>query len=343
MKDKIKQNILNNVEMYNVNDNKFNIFIIDLLNVNKKTVGILNEKETLLFRAYIGLLTDGNLYEINKIASYYNLSLKRVSESIAMAKTKINIMVQDRVESTHINCFDLNDEIYKYKEFYITEIGLSSLESNIFIRMGICKVKELVNCKYMDISKISGYHFNSIINKIHSLRLCFEDELKITNKDLNENLIKKILNTNVEDEFNNYITNVLKVNKIYKLIDIYHLDNKDLNNLNGITVSILEEILIHFDKYQLPINLSLDNYLINYNDIIEKLSLSNRSYNALKRNNINYIKDLVKLNKKTILNYSWMNETCLEEIINALNKNGLYFENELETLNNNEDLLRIKK
>src|SRR5574344_1402755 len=176
MKDKIKQNILNNVEMYNVNDNKFNIFINDLLNINKKTVGILNEKETLLFRAYIGLLTDGNLYEINKIASYYNLSLKRVSESIAMAKTKINIMVQDRVESTHINCFDLNDEIYKYKEFYITEIGLSSLESNIFIRMGICKVKELVNCKYMDISKISGYHFNAIINKIHSLRLCFEDE-----------------------------------------------------------------------------------------------------------------------------------------------------------------------
>src|SRR5574344_1084669 len=156
MKDKIKQNILNNVEMYNVNDNKFNIFINDLLNINKKT--------------------DDNLYEINKIASYYNLSLKRVSESIAMAKTKINIMVQDRVESTHINCFDLNDEIYKYKEFYITEIGLSSLESNIFIRMGICKVKELVNCKYMDISKISGYHFNAIINKIHSLRLCFEDE-----------------------------------------------------------------------------------------------------------------------------------------------------------------------
>lgn len=57
--------------------------------------------------------------------------------------------------------------------------------------------------------------------------------------------------------------------------------------------------------------------------IIEDLGLTNRSYNAMKNNDINYISELISMPRSKLLRLRGIGENSLFEISNALESHGL--------------------
>lgn len=66
------------------------------------------------------------------------------------------------------------------------------------------------------------------------------------------------------------------------------------------------------------------------NQDIEVLNLLTKSYNALKRKNINTIGELLKLSKEELYNIRNLENTGIEIIILSLRKLGLRFNFEME-------------
>lgn len=114
-------------------------------------------------------------------------------------------------------------------------------------------------------------------------------------------LIKYLVNgKEIEEKVNNlrnnklyYLDSFEKITNEMSKEEINELVEKDINTeINGIDIEFLE---------------------------IEKLDLSTRIINALKRADINYVRDLMKLTKEGILEIENISTKSLEEIISVIN------------------------
>jgi hypothetical protein len=294
--------------------------------IDKKTIGILSEKETLLYKAHLNLLNE-KFIDQNSICTYFNLSKPFVSNGIKLAQEKIRMMIKNKYKSSHINILDVNDNLSKYKNYYVTDIGLSIQEYDLLIRKGIYKVVDLVNSSSLYIKAITKGYYKSITAKLNLLDLFYNDEINFKNIKINDNIMNKILNTKVEDEFDSNVANILLKNNIYFIKDICKLNDNNIKNTIGFTFLIKVLLLKHLDYYNISLNIGLDPIFKYYYESIDILNLSVRLSSKLKKSGIYLIKDLINLNEKDFL-LMGLSENSIIEIKDKLILKGLYVNSE---------------
>jgi len=120
---------------------------------------------------------------------------------------------------------------------------------------------------------------------------------------------------------------------VSKFADIYINMSEILNYLDGVSTReevveyVVEPKIIKIKKEEVitpekPIAVKAEtNKLIP--TIIEDLGLTNRSYNAMKNNDINYISELISMPRSKLLRLRGIGENSLFEISNALESHGL--------------------
>lgn len=120
---------------------------------------------------------------------------------------------------------------------------------------------------------------------------------------------------------------------VSKFADIYINMSEILNYLDGVSTReevveyVVEPKIIKIKKEEVitpekPIAVKAEtNKLIP--TIIEDLGLTNRSYNAMKNNDINSISELISMPRSKLLRLRGIGENSLFEISNALESHGL--------------------
>jgi len=310
----------------------------ELYDQNKKTVLPLTELETFVFRKRYGITNNGIPIPKEAISKDYNIGYQKVQKLLNSSLTKflyrINILDR-RVKEKRFSTFYLKrneDSIIDYTNLNQDTIKLLKKENILtlsdLLELGRIEIKDIVGEK----------RALDIISYIHSLGYRFIDELTINEK---KNIISK------------YSKEVIDNTSIYFLDSVKKIDYDTLKNINAKTIKdfiIKKELLPKKSKMLVAKEIIDMGYEIPRTDYrsqeelldldIAILQLNKSTYELLKGNQINKVRDLVVLRKDDISILPFLTIRKVNEIINKVHQIGLLFSDEVQKLSDYAENIR---
>jgi hypothetical protein len=150
--------------------------------------------------------------------------------------------------------------------------------------------------------------------------------------------------------------NALKRNNVQYLDDLLKLTDKDLSNFQNLGTQSIQEIVDVLSKFKATEIVKLSEPIVDFEGhiLLENLGLSTRTYNALKRNEINTLNDLINTSETDLKDIRNLGTNSLKEINevllrfrnqnvpqNSVNLKGEYFAEELYSWARSELLKEI--
>lgn len=245
---------------------------------------------------------------------------------------------------------NMNDEIIK--KVKIEELNLEKRTYNSLKRAGIKTVGEIINLSFKDLKEIRNLGnkcFEDIVDKIHSLNLLFKDELLNNNLSENDKIlqIESFIEKINEEKYNEvkvsdlfFSTNTCKYlleNDIKTLYDLILIPEYLLKKIDGININQINEKLdllgitdlnrdkLVYKKYLEKVNEKKFNQIT-----VEQLCFSVRTYNSLKRSNINTLEDILNLKESELMKIHNFGKKNFDEVSRKIGMFGLTVKNNLD-------------
>ena len=213
-------------------ENKQNIDILlnDYFNINKETISILDKKETYILRKKYGVLDDGKVQTLDKIAKEFNVTNERIRQKLTDIIIKLseefnkpNDILNDYVESNSIsNLLDL-------KLIYIFDYNIvKKLYQEFNDEMTLRELVHKSRLQVKNVKELDQNEFEQIEIKLSKLNLSFKDCISICKNRISMIDIAKDLTYKLEadEQYYVYINDIVKEMCNLKLRKIFGFDEE---------------------------------------------------------------------------------------------------------------------
>lgn len=221
-------------------ENKQNIDILlnDYFNINKETISILDKKETYILRKKYGVLDDGKVQTLDKIAKEFNVTNERIRQRLTDIIIKLseefnkpNDILNDYVESNSIsNLLDL-------KLIYIFDYNIvKKLYQEFNDEMTLRELVHKSRLRVKNVKELDQNEFEQIEIKLCKLNLSFKDCISICKNRISMIDIAKDLTYKLEadEQYYVYINDIVKEMCNLKLRKIFGFDEETTGILRKI-------------------------------------------------------------------------------------------------------------
>ena len=221
-------------------ENKQNIDILlnDYFNINKETIIILDKKETYILRKKYGVLDDGKVQTLDKIAKEFNVTNERIRQKLTDIIIKLseefnkpNDILNDYVESNSIsNLLDL-------KLIYIFDYNIvKKLYQEFNDEMTLRELVHKSRLQVKNVKELDQNEFEQIEIKLSKLNLSFKDCISICKNRISMIDIAKDLTYKLEadEQYYVYINDIVKEMCNLKLRKIFGFDEETTGILRKI-------------------------------------------------------------------------------------------------------------
>ena len=311
-------------------ENKQNIDILlnDYFNINKETISILDKKETYILRKKYGVLDDGKVQTLDKIAKEFNVTNERIRQKLTDIIIKLseefnkpNDILNDYVESNSIsNLLDL-------KLIYIFDYNIvKKLYQEFNDEMTLRELVHKSRLQVKNVKELDQNEFEQIEIKLSKLNLSFKDCISICKNRISMIDIAKDLTYKLEEDeqYYVYINDIVKemcnlklrkifgfdeettgiIRKIYGVLDhgikpsvedIHKYMNTNNNTwCSNKIIKAFDDLNNSFKCFLLGEAIKMSNEKMLQMDI-KYFNLDNASYINLKKGGINTLEKLIEL------------------------------------------------
>ena len=308
----------------------------DLYNLSLSCIASLNKKKTFIIRKRYGILDDGISQSVQDIAKALNTGTENIRSYITRIEHEL---VRYIIYEANLDYISLDTKISNLK---ISTYTIESLQKgNIFTIGDITrKTKE-------EILKINNIGKKSL-DEVEKLIIFYGYNFRVDEIDESKDIKNISIDTNIKYlKLSTRTYNALLRNKIYTLADILINSRESLLAYPGLSFKTVEEIekVVNSLGYKLSSlygqNFGVDE-IDEFKDIknisidtnIKYLKLSTRTYNALLRNKIYTLADILINSRESLLAYPGLSFKTVEEIEKVVNTLGY----QLSTLENSNKI-----